>query len=69
MKKIVTKTAAALSGILMLFAAVSAGPGLAAAMADLMGYMIYLSVFAAPVWYFSKKTKCNYGHYNKKMLS
>ena len=29
MKKIVTKTAAALSGILMLFAAVSAGPGLA----------------------------------------
>ena len=42
MKKIMTKTAAVLSGILMLFAAVSAGPGL---------------VFAAPVWYFYTKKK------------
>ena len=55
MKKIMTKTAAVLSGILMLFAAVSAGPGLAEAAADLLGYMIYLGVFAAPVWYFKKK--------------
>ena len=41
----------------MLFAAVSAGPGLAEATADLLGYMIYLGVFAAPVWYFYTKKK------------
>ena len=40
MKKIMTKTAAVLSGMLMLFAAVSAGPGLAEAAEDLLGYMI-----------------------------
>ena len=57
MKKIITKTAAVLSGMLMLFAAVSAGPGLAEAAADLLGYMIYLGVFAAPVWYFYTKQK------------
>ena len=57
MKKIMTKTAAVLSGMRMLFAAVSAGPGLAEAAADLLGYMIYLGVFAAPVWYFYTKKK------------
>ena len=57
MKKIMTKTAAVLSGMLMLFAAVSAGPGLAEAAADLLGYMIYLGVFASPVWYFYTKMK------------
>ena len=57
MKKIVTKTSAVLSVILMLFASVSAGPGLAEATADLLGYMIYLGVFAAPVWYFYTKKK------------
>lgn len=57
MKKIMTKTAAVLSGMLMLFAAVSAGPGLAEAAENLLGYMIYLGVFAAPVWYFYTKKK------------
>lgn len=57
MKKIVTKTAVILSGILMAFAAVSAGPGLAKAVADLLGYMIYLGVFAAPMCYFYIKKK------------
>ena len=57
MKKIMTKTAGILSGILMAAAGVSAGPGLAEAAADLLGYMIYLGVFAAPVWYFYTKKK------------
>ena len=30
---------------------------LAEAAADLLGYMIYLGVFAAPVWYFYTKKK------------
>ena len=49
MKKIMTKTAGILSGILMAPAGVSAGPGLAEAAADLLGYMIYLGVFACRI--------------------
>ena len=57
MKKIMKKTAGILSGILMAAAGVSVGPGLAEAAGDLLGYMIYLGVFAAPMCYFSIKKK------------
>ena len=57
MKKIMTKTAAVLSGILMLFAAVSAGPGLAEAAADLLGYMIYLGVCGSGVVFLYQKER------------
>ena len=57
MKNIMTKTAALLSGILMFLAIVSTGPNLAGAVLDLFGYVIYLAVFAAPVWYFHSLVK------------
>lgn len=57
MKNIMTKAAALLSGILMLLAIVGTGPDLAEAVLDLFGYVIYLAVFAAPVWYFYSLVK------------
>lgn len=41
----------------MFLGIVSTGPDLAETMLDRLGYVIYLAVFAAPVWYFHSLLK------------
>lgn len=41
----------------MIFAVITAGAGLLNVLRDVLGYIIYLSVFAVPVVYFYRKRK------------